>query len=92
MQKGTYNRLLGERLNEIQEIRKKIDYNNLTYYFKTSDISPITFIKFKGPFGFFKETKSGNISLKKTEEEQNKFKSILGEITSRNPSIKKNIN
>ena len=68
MQKETYNKLLDERLNEIQEISKGIDFNNLTYHFKTSDISPINFIKFKGPFGFFKEIKNGNIFLIKSEE------------------------
>ena len=47
------NRLFGERLNEIQERSKKIDFSNLTYYFKTSGIFPIHFIKFKGPFVFF---------------------------------------
>ena len=53
MEKETYSRLLGKRLNEIQEISNKIDFKNLTYYFKTSGISPINFTKFKGPFGFF---------------------------------------
>ena len=52
MEKETYSRLLGERLNEMQEISKKIDFKNLTYYFKTSSISPINFIKFKCPFVF----------------------------------------
>ena len=66
----TYNRLLDERLNEIQEIRKKIDYNNLTYNFKDSRISSINFIKFKGPFGIFREIRDGNISLTKAEEDQ----------------------
>ena len=46
------NRIFSERLNEIQERSKKIDFGNLTYYFKTSGIFPINFIKFKGPFVF----------------------------------------
>ena len=45
MQKETYNRLLGERLNEIEEINKEAEFNNLTYYFKISGISPINFIQ-----------------------------------------------
>ena len=57
MREETYNRLLDERLNEIQEIRKKIDYNNLTYNFKDSRISSISFINV-------------NISLTKAEEDQ----------------------
>ena len=41
------NRIFSERLNEIQERSKKIDFGNLT-----SGIFPINFIKFKGPFVF----------------------------------------
>ena len=70
MREETYNRLLDERLNEIQEIRKKIDYNNLTYNFKDSRISSISFIKFKGPFDIFREIRDVNISLTKAEEDQ----------------------
>ena len=44
MQKETYNRLLNERFNEIQEKSKKINYNNLTYYFKDPRSSSISFI------------------------------------------------
>ena len=73
MQKETYNRLLGPRFNEIQEISKKTDFNNLTNYFKTSRISPINFIKFIGPFGFFKEIRDSDNLLKEAEE-QIKFK------------------
>ena len=39
-QKETFNRLLSERLNKIQKISKSIDFNNLTYIFKDSRISP----------------------------------------------------
>ena len=53
MQKETYDRLSGKKLNEIQEISNKIDFNNLTCYLKTSGISSVNFIKFKGLFLFF---------------------------------------
>ena len=69
MQKETYNRLLGPKLNEIQEISKKTDFNNLTYYFKTSRISPINFIKFIVPFVFFKEIRDSDNLLKEAEEQ-----------------------
>ena len=65
MQKETYNRLLDERLNEIQEISKKTDVKNLTYYFKTLGIYPII-----SPFGFFKEIRDGDKLLKEAKEEQ----------------------
>ena len=38
MQKETYNKLLGERLNEIQKISNETEFNNLTYYFKSPAI------------------------------------------------------
>ena len=67
---------------------REIDFNNLTYYFKSSSVAPIHFIKFKGPLHIFEEIENGNISLQKAEENQNKFKSNLGEITSGNPKHK----
>ena len=70
-QKETCNRLFDERLNEIQEISKEIDYNNLIY-FKTKGSGQIDFIKFKGPFGLFRE-----ISLTNAEKDQENFKNIF---------------
>ena len=77
VQKETYNRLLSKTLNEIQEISKEIDFNNLTYYFKTPGISWKSFIKFKGPLVFSKEIKKGNISLTKAEEDKMNLNQIL---------------
>ena len=63
-------------MSEIQDITGKIDFNNLTYYFKGSNIAPITFISFRGPLNIFKEIKNGDISLKK----QWKIKTNLNQI------------
>ena len=75
MQKETYDRLLNEKLNEIQEISKKIDYNNLTYYFKDPRSSSINFIKFKGLFVlfFFEKIKNDDLSLEEPEKRQKDF-------------------
>ena len=43
-------------------------------WFIISQSGSINFTKFKGPFGLFKEIKEGKISLKMTEEDQDKFK------------------
>ena len=70
-------------LNGLAEIRdsiKPIDFNNLTYYFKSSNIAPLSFIKFKGPNHIFKSIQNGNIALEDVEKEQKKFKSDLGHI------------
>ena len=69
----TYNRLLGERLNEIQEISKKNRLCQFNLLFKTSGICQINFIKFKGPLVFFIEIRDGDKLLKEAGEEQMKF-------------------
>ena len=72
-------------MSEVQEISNEIDYNDLIYNFKTKGSAPIHFIKFKGPFGLFREIRDDNISLTKAEENQKDLKKELGQITSRNP-------
>ena len=69
-------------------MRKEIDYKNLVYNFTSKTSGSINSIKFKGPFGIFKEIKEGNISLKITEKDQEKFKRELGQVKSGNPKHK----
>ena len=66
----------------------EINYNKIIYHFKTPGITPINFIKFKGPFSIFKEIRDGDKTLQEVEEDQKNFKSKLGEITSGNPHHK----
>ena len=49
-QKETYNRLFDERLTEIQEMSKEIDYNNFIFNFTNKASGSISFIKFEGSF------------------------------------------
>ena len=63
----------------------EINYNKIIYHFKTPGITPINFIKFKGPISIFKEIRDGDKTLQEIEEDQKNFKSSLGEITSGNP-------
>ena len=65
----------------MEEISNKVDYNDLIYNFKIKSSAPINFIKFKGPFGIFREIRDGNISLTKAEENQEDFKKELDQIT-----------
>ena len=51
----TYNKLFDEKLDEIQELSREIDYKNLNYNFTTKASGSINFIKFKGPFSLFKK-------------------------------------
>ena len=87
-QKEACNKIFDEKLNKIQEMRKEIDYKNLVYNFTSKTSGSINSIKFKGPFGIFKEIKEGNISLKITEKDQEKFKRELGQVKSGNPKHK----
>ena len=80
--------LLNERINQIQEISKKTDYNNFVYLFKDSRIPSTHFIKFKGPLSFFEKIENGDIPLKEADEEQYLLISDLGAISSGNPKYK----
>ena len=66
--------LLYERMSEIKSLNKKIDHNNLTYYFKDKSISLINFIGFKVPLHLYRDIFNGNIELVKPEEDQEQFK------------------
>ena len=88
MQREIQNKLLDERVDEIQQLSREIDYNKLIYYFKTQGISPITFIRFRDPLHTCNEIKNGDKAIQAAEEEQIKFKSELGEITSTNSKHK----
>ena len=84
----TYNKLFDEKLDEIQELSREIDYKNLNYNFTTKASGSINFIKFKGPFSLFKKIRDGDISLEMAEEDQEKFKREFSQIKSGNPKHK----
>ena len=43
------NKLLDERMHEIQKMSDEINFNDLTYYFTSPNLSPIKFLGFRGP-------------------------------------------
>ena len=57
-------------MDEILEISKKINYNDLTYQYITPGIRPTNFIEFRGPLHLLKETKNGDKTIQAAEEEQ----------------------
>ena len=79
----SYNKLFDEKLDEIQELSREIDYKILNYNYGS-----INFIKFKGPFSLFKKIRDGDISLEMAEEDQEKFKREFSQIKSGNPKHK----
>ena len=66
-------------MQEIQDLSKQTDFNNLTYHYKGKN-DPKSFIVFKGPLSFYRSIKEGNITLAKAEEQQKEFKSKLNKI------------
>ena len=67
-------------LAKIRESSKPLDFNNLIYHFKSPNISPISFSKFKGPMHIFKSIHNGNTTLEDIEKEQIELKRDLGNI------------
>ena len=51
-------------MEEIKDLSKQIDFNNLTYCYK-SNTGPKTIIVYKGQQGFYKNIKEGHITLEK---------------------------
>ena len=67
IQKENFDRLLNEKVDEIQNISGEINYNKLVYYFTTLGIASINFVKFKGPFNAFKEIRDDDKTLQEIE-------------------------
>ena len=75
-------------MNELAKIRESyepIDFDDLTYNFKDSRISPVGFIKFKGSLHIFKSIHNADTALESVENEQKKLKEELGYIKQGNP-------
>ena len=84
----TYNILFDEKLDEIRELSKEIDYKNLNYDFTTKASGPINFTGYNGPLTLFKKIRDGEILIEMAEEDQKKFKGKIGQIISGNPDHK----
>ena len=87
----SYNKLFDEKLDEIQELSREIDYKNLNYDFTTKASGSINFTGYNGPFTLFKKIRDGDISLEMAEEDQEKFRREFGQIKSGNSKHKSEI-
>ena len=77
-------------MEEIQDLSKQTDFNNLTYHYK-GNTAPKTFIGFKVPLGFYRNIKEGYVTLQKAEEKQKEFKSEIVKERKKKQKIKKMI-
>ena len=68
-----YDNCYINKMVEIRDQSKKIDFNNLTYIFKGKTAST-NFIGFKGPLHFFKSIYSGDIALEHVEKHKKNLK------------------
>ena len=62
-QKEIFEELANRKMEEIRDLSKQIDFNNLIYHYKSENV-PKIFLCFKGPIKIFKNIKEGNITLK----------------------------
>ena len=81
------NKLLGEKIDEILNMSKDIDYDNLVYNFKGSTPST-NFMIFESPIYIYNQLKNGEKTLQQVEEEQSEFEKELNKINSGNPKHK----
>ena len=77
-----------DRLAEIRESYKPIDFNDVTYNFKDLRIPPVGFIKFKVPLHIFESIHNDDIPLEDVEEEKRELKRDLGRIKQEDPRDK----
>ena len=71
--KEIYDKILEERMDEILEMSREINYSNLVYEFKNSSISWISFIEFGGPMYTYDQLKRDEKTLQQVEKEQKKL-------------------
>ena len=67
MSKDIYNKILEQGMDEILDMRKKIDYHNLVYNFKGLTFS-INFTTFGGPMYTYNQFKNGEKTLQQVQE------------------------
>ena len=67
IQEKNFNKLLDERMYEMQKMSGDIEFNKLTYYFKNQNLAPLNFIGFRGLLNIYEKIKNGYISIKKAK-------------------------
>ena len=71
-----FDKLINERSNKIKNLRKQINCNDLTYYFKTTESNLKYFTGFRFPLNFLRSKRDCGI----TPEKVKKCKKTLNQI------------
>ena len=85
---GEYSDYFLNKLAIIRRSFEPVNFYDLTYEFKDSNIPSVKFIEYNGPNAIFKDIYDGNITLESVENEQKKLKAELGYIKQGNPRDK----
>ena len=78
-QKGIFNELVDKRVEEITDLAKKVNSDNLIYRYK-GNTADVKFDKFDNAVDIIDKIRDGKIDLPNVKSNQLKFKSYLGEI------------
>ena len=74
--KEIYDKILEKRMNEILEMSREINYNNLVYDFK-GPTSSISFTEFGGPIYTYDQLKNGDKTLQRQKKNKKKLNQNL---------------
>ena len=81
-QKEIFNELVDERREKITDLDKKVNCDDLIYRYK-SNTADVNFNKFDNALDIIDKIRDGKIDLVDVKNNQEKFKSYLGEIKKR---------
>ena len=80
--KEIFNELVDQRLEKITALDKKVNGDDLIYRYK-SNIADVNFNQFDNALDIIDKIRGGKIDLANVKNNQEKFKSYLGEIKRR---------
>ena len=66
-EKEIYDKIVAERKNERNTLNNKMEYDKVTYHFKSEDRIPISFKDFNRPSGLTRKIKDGSTDLENQE-------------------------
>ena len=85
-----FNKLVDERLEKITDLDKKVNGDDLIYRYK-GNIADVNFNQFDNALDIIDKIRDGKIDLADVKNNQEKFKSYLGEIKKRNKKHKSKV-
>ena len=85
-QKEIFNELVDERLEKITDLDKKVNSDDLIYRYK-GNTADVKFDEFDNALNIINKIQNGEIDLANVKNNQEKFKSYLGEIKKETKNI-----